>query len=1265
MPIRSKRPRATRPVASLADQIPDLFATSTFDAQPRDYLPEPRIKALITQAAIETELKRDQGYFEYDESERKELVDWIFTKSRKVFAITLQCDPPPSILLESMFQFQEDDFDDDSLPIKDPKSHSAVAPPLRPAGFNSTLWSDFKHYKFYKEQWTCLAPIFTPERYSYDEPSECIFPFQVDDGLPKVGAFSSVYRVRIHDDHQSNPKLREVAIKEIKVTRGNDKSGTDDAWDLEARALANINRLNHKHITKCVAAIRRGDSRYFMFPWADGDSLRDYWDSKAQQSPSAELILQTLGQLRGLADALDSLHNCNSGHSDQDDKKESNGEENLELPEIDVYDENDERTVQVVSVNKKSIRHGDLKPENILRFLNDEPGLGTLKIADMGLAKQHIVETVNRTHLTSTRYGTIRYEAPEAVTAIRGGRSRLYDVWSIGCITLEFVIWILYGNDQLNNFYNQVKGDAKQICQYFEIPETGEPKRAEIHRVVLQWINHIQNVDPECSQESAIHDLLKVVKEKLLVIPLPPNRESSVTAGRVFEPPGIGETVTRYRATADEFRDALDKILSKATSPNYLFTGKTRANVNLPLPRSSMLGLGAGRRSNGSAISTRTDAPRGPLLSGVLGRPIRADYTLPPLKDWEFPVDKLFAEALSAKLGPQAMLPQSPRIAKLCSRCSNLSFWDGGFTFEDRPAALRERAMFCDLCRMLHNVSPKEGIQAGNIITFERKLSNLIVTGDPIPVLSILRSPELEIPSPIQLGFPELPKPGTDTFYTVIRLWLEDCNSKDPRNAMHRDCHAAGEENLPTRLIDVGSLEVPILRLVETRKEEVSSKDYIALSHPWGDATKYTPFRTLREDVEAFKTAIPYDQLPATFKDAVDCTRNLKIRYLWIDSICIIQGPNGDFNEEAKRMEEVFSGAHCVLAASRASDQRDGFLGSRAQREYLTIQRGNEKPFYICKPIDKFSQDVIDGPLNKRGWVLQERALARRTIYFTENQTYFECGDGVRCETLARMRNNMANFLGDPQFPNKAMRANRAEKIAYFQGLYKQYSRLNFTRYEDRPIAIAGLEKRLQKAFGTIGGYGIFDDGDRPNGGLFHRSLLWQRGEENGDNETLTPIDFPSDRNIRVPSWSWMAYKGGIDYTDPPFESADWETKELIPPWTRGGNRDTDSAPLEGEIAILATVRDFTVAGRQPGEVELTYDTDRTRASDGQRAQCVIVAKGKEGRTENDRRHYVLLVTQKQVTTGRGEKVYERVGAGCMLGKYITLGTSGIAAKII
>ena len=233
-----------------------------------------------------------------------------------------------------------------------------------------------------------------------------------------------------------------------------------------------------------------------MFPWADGDSLRDVWEGVPKQSPNKGIIKQAVIQLRGLADALDRLHHFD-GRNPEYHLAQSAAE--LQVPTVPAIAQDDKDEYEDLS-RKESIRHGDLKPENILNFLNsgEKTGLGMLKIADMGLAKRHVVATQDRSHLTSTRYGTIRYEAPETVTAIHA-RSRLYDIWSMGCITLEFIIWILYGNDELNNFYNQVKGDAQHVCQYFEIPENIIPKRPQLHAVVRQWIDHIQNMDPECS----------------------------------------------------------------------------------------------------------------------------------------------------------------------------------------------------------------------------------------------------------------------------------------------------------------------------------------------------------------------------------------------------------------------------------------------------------------------------------------------------------------------------------------------------------------------------------------------------------------------------------------------------------------------------------------------------------------------------------------------------------------------------------------------
>jgi hypothetical protein len=172
----------------------------------------------------------------------------------------------------------------------------------------------------------------------------------------------------------------------------------------------------------------------------------------------------------------------------------------------------------------------------------------------------------------------------------------------------------------------------------------------------------------------------------------------------------------------------------------------------------------------------------------------------------------------------------------------------------------------------------------------------------------------------------------------------------------------------------------------------------------------------------------------------------------------------------------------------------------------------------------------------------------------------------------------MVDLLSDPNFPARAMRtASRALKISFAQDLYKQYSRLQFSRPQDRPFGIAGIEKRLQRAFECEGNWGIFDDGRKPQGGLFHRSLLWVRGEEEGDKSELSPIYF--GRNDQVPpSWSWMAYEGGIDYCDPPYNSVEWERTEITPPWTLGGKPRLGSPVMGGSIEMSAIVRKFSAS---------------------------------------------------------------------------------------
>ena len=203
---------------------------------------------------------------------------------------------------------------------------------------------------------------------------------------------------------------------------------------------------------------------------------------------------------------------------------------------------------------------------------------------------------------------------------------------------------------------------------------------------------------------------------------------------------------------------------------------------------------------------------------------------------------------------------------------------------------------------------------------------------------------------------------------------------------------------LPTRLIDVA--DDKIVYLWETNSG--LDLEWVALSHRWGNHTFTTTSKNYKDHIRGLKM----DELPQTFRNAVTVTRALGKRFLWIDSICIIQGQDGDFQTEAEHMADVYSGAYCVIAASCAAHHYDGFLKQRSPRDHVIIpQDGETRPaYYICETIDSFKKHVLDGALKLRGWVLQEHALARRTIFFTEHQTYFECKDGVRCETSTRLK---------------------------------------------------------------------------------------------------------------------------------------------------------------------------------------------------------------------------------------------------------------------
>ena len=192
----------------------------------------------------------------------------------------------------------------------------------------------------------------------------------------------------------------------------------------------------------------------------------------------------------------------------------------------------------------------------------------------------------------------------------------------------------------------------------------------------------------------------------------------------------------------------------------------------------------------------------------------------------------------------------------------------------------------------------------------------------------------------------------------------------------------------------------------------------------------------------------------------------------------------------------------------------------------------------------------------------------------------------------------------------------------------------------DRPVAIRGLEKRLIRTLETVGGYGVFDC-------FLHRCLLWQRS-----GDTLARISFSKYRYRSIPSWSWMAFDGGIRYMDVPGGEVSW-AKDIPSPF-KAGNVETG---IEGQphLEIEAPVFDI-VEGEARG---LIFDEPSRRLVGP--TKCVIIGSNDEMKVNENGLNYILIVTS---TNEDAMGVYERVGVGVLENRQIVLDQPGATVRI-
>uniref|UniRef100_L2G2J6 Tol protein n=1 Tax=Colletotrichum fructicola (strain Nara gc5) TaxID=1213859 RepID=L2G2J6_COLFN len=354
-----------------------------------------------------------------------------------------------------------------------------------------------------------------------------------------------------------------------------------------------------------------------------------------------------------------------------------------------------------------------------------------------------------------------------------------------------------------------------------------------------------------------------------------------------------------------------------------------------------------------------------------------------------------------------------------------------------------------------------------------------------------------------------------------MRAWLEECED------FHEDCELeSGREcefNGPLRLLDLQHGSVVL-------RENAGNVRYACLSHCWGTVTDNAIIKTTRETLDQFKIKVPEHCLPANLLDAIRVCRSLGIDYLWIDSLCIIQHSDEDWNTQAAQMSDIYENAHVTIAATRSANALGGCYLRRHPKYLAEPVPAYEGVFVLLHPSGltgdyKRSAVHSNQPLLERGWVYQEMRLSRRVLHFCDEEVIWVCQESrlseSECDGLAFSSLDHPERSWYTEMPHGLPSEN--PKVLWNRWV-DEYSRLKLTYpHKDRMAALAGLAKRMQN----------HHDMGRYLSGLWENSLNvdlgWWTDHPPGDDSKKDPSNGSAEIPA-YPSWSWASVNAPIEW---------------------------------------------------------------------------------------------------------------------------------------
>lgn len=368
----------------------------------------------------------------------------------------------------------------------------------------------------------------------------------------------------------------------------------------------------------------------------------------------------------------------------------------------------------------------------------------------------------------------------------------------------------------------------------------------------------------------------------------------------------------------------------------------------------------------------------------------------------------------------------------------------------------------------------------------------------------------------------------TEIDYELVKYWLRQCNE------YHEHCHidrSQGQKNLKIRLIDV---------VDQCVVHGTLANRYFALSYVWGGierlkATKDNISALEEKDALRLRSA----SIPRTVQDAMTFVARLGQRYLWVDSLCIVQDHGTEKHDQITVMHEIYSAAYATIVQHSGCDANAGLPGIRTGSRSLISTKTHVGDAIMMAKATYSIPGVLSSSIHStRGWTLQEVLLSTRCLHFFNKHLTFVCGEKwaqdwngqysnkeepsrmglLGSQVSSRMLWRMNPFLLTRVLDGPKWNTKTLDWLQYFE----IYGRV-LTDYTTRQFS---YESDILHAFHGLGGAITRLNGTRFHFGLpsnaFDLALLWINiglGERR-----------KSKKQHQIPTWSWAAWTGQSTY---------------------------------------------------------------------------------------------------------------------------------------